>query len=247
MVAAVDCQSMRIILVFLVLLSTDLFCSTETSETSLVDSSQVGSPLVLSGAVTAKDEIEAGIIKFSFRTDISMTNVSHKGILLLVIKVDMTGANGLGIHHTKTNDYFFTSDVFKPGATETTEESIGPIGERQGATEEQPPGPTATAEVAFVQFVDGSTWGNASEGREIIQERRETCDRLKFLVAIHQSKDENRFIDSFMESSSLPGINHLQWMYKNTKDKSDNDFVFRTIQQMLGNAEVHLKAMNRLL
>jgi hypothetical protein len=234
---------MKIILDIVVFLSVAVFGSVRTSETSLVDASQPGSPVVLSGAVTAHDEIATEWIRFSFRTSISATNVSQKSILLILLKIDMTSANGLGIHHSRSNDYFFTTDVFSPDSSQTIEETIGPVGELQGKTEAQPPGPTAIAEVVFVQFADGSTWGNSSEGKDILQERRATWDRLRFLMRVHQSKSQKDFIDDLMQTSRLPGIGHLQWLYKN--NNSDPAIVFKNLADMLHNAELHQSAMTR--
>ncbi len=225
------------ILAIATLLSIAAFASQQRSATSLIDSSQAGSSVVLSGTVTSTDEAIKGWLQYSFEVNVSLTNASRKGILLIVVKMDITGLNGLGTHHTRSTDYFFTSDIFYPDTIETIYETVGPLAELQGQTEAQSEGPTANAKVAFVQFLDGSTWGDQSEGRDALQQRRETWNELRFLRQTYDSQGEKRFLDALMRPSRLPGIDLLQSVYK--RSSNDAEAVVRKLTDMLNFADLH--------
>jgi hypothetical protein len=227
--------------VIAMLLSAWAVGSQQQSATSLTDVSQTGSPVVLSGTVTATDEVVSGSLRFSFRTNISAANVSRKSILLVVVKMNLTGANGLGIKHTRSNDYFFTSDIFYADMVEAIQETVGPVGELLDKTETQTRGPTAIAKVVFVQFLDGSTWGDPVESRDALQQRHDTLIHLELLRSTYQSKGEKEFLDELMQPSRLPGIGALQQLHKD--NVNDPGIVIGKFTKMLNYAEIHQRGM----
>jgi hypothetical protein len=208
------------------------------------DASRPGSPVVFSGTATATDE-GSGVKRYSVTTNVSATNVSRKGILLMVAKVDAIGISKIDLHGTTSNEYFFVSDVFRPNMTEPLTSSVGPVGEPREPRDVtvQPENRIATASVAFVQFVDGSTWGAPTSAKTILLERRLTREKLASLAETYRTKGEKQFLTQIMEPSQLQAIMNLQQFYLGNGKAAGT--VIQKITSMLNCADLHERAMHR--
>src|SRR5579862_8156913 len=107
--------------VMTVLLIGAAFGSARQSTIPLSDTSRNGCPVALSGTVTANDDTEKKL--HSLKATISVTNLSHKTIVLMVTEVNVTGLAKKALHETRKDDYFFGTEGFNPGATQILESS----------------------------------------------------------------------------------------------------------------------------
>jgi len=154
------------ILVLCAVLCTAIFASAQQRTLAVTDVSGMGSPVTLFGMmVTTEDEPLP--FKHTLKKDISYTNLSSKSILFIISKINVSDLTNDDFQQTKIDEYFFADHVFNSKSTEVLEDSSARFGESTGDTKLEEEDPTATAEVVFVQFVDGSTW--ATERRVKVQ------------------------------------------------------------------------------
>jgi len=221
------------------LLGANAFAGQEESAISITDASRSGSPVTIVGNVLAKEE-DSGLLRYSFRTDAFLTNVSQKPILAIVIRVDTTGANKMDLHNTRKDDYFF-AEAFEPNTTLKLEELVGPLGESQAEVEPQSAQPKAVASVKFAQFADGAIWGDPVAGHGVLQERRLTRDELSSLANTYRTRGEQGFADGLRKPSQSNLIEYLQQLYDS--NGHDATSVIKKLTSMIDYADRHQRDM----
>ena len=78
---------------------------------------------------------------------------------------------------------------------------------------------TATAEVEFVQFQDGSTWGDSDKKTEAFADRTMTLHKLESLQRVYSENGEKAFWDALSEPTTLACVNRVQTDCKASNDK----------------------------
>jgi hypothetical protein len=202
-----------------------------------VDNSPPASPVVLYGTATKGDESLE--FKQSYKAHVSIVNVSRKSILLMVTEIN---ARGIGINGNfrDIDDYFFKPDAFQPDATKKLETTIGPFKEPKETTAAS--NITLAIHAAFVQFVDGSTWGDPHVGKEVVDltERMAVWKKLQVLEKKYQTKGEDEFLNELMKPSQPVDIRLLQSVYT---QKNDSKAVLEKIKIMIRAAETHQRTI----
>jgi hypothetical protein len=189
-----------------------------------------GSPISVSGYVTyGYDES-----KVSYRGNISAKNVSDKSVLLMVMHLEAGGAPRLD--ETFSQEYFF-GDALEPGASEV-QDGLGASLARavNGVPQiggEHAPEAVAKVRVEFVQFGDGSSWGDADSAKTVLGMRRETLGELDKLEHIYEQAGEDAFLEELARADDpLPVISQLKGGCRD-RPRSPNcahDAVRRTIE-----------------
>jgi hypothetical protein len=163
---------------------------------ALHDVSEHGAPLRVSGAISfVIDPSQA--IRYTYRTEGSVANVSDRDVVLTAIHIEASGENAPGLDSNLVVDRFFGPTVLRAGQSEKIDMpplSFGtPMVNSSG-----PPIRVATVKVTFVQFVNGSTWGDADAGRRLIRQRKFTLERFERLSALNpQGADVRELLNSF--------------------------------------------------
>lgn len=185
-----------------------VFCFGQIKMQLQDDSVQAG-PLRVSGVVSFEDT-PSNVIRYSYQIEGSIANLSSKGVVLIIIHFGSTGVNGPGLDYTYQKDYFFSSDILQPGKTESFRSSPLRFGRPtvnghpvpEDNTQEISP-PLATAKVVFVQFIDGSTWGDANNAHEALLVRNQTLRELGRLESALNQKGEGALKDELVRSDNL--------------------------------------------
>src|SRR5205807_2272847 len=133
---------------------------------------------------TATDEIEAGKINYAFEVTLLAKSVSRQDILLMGFQVDLTSANYGRTQYTNIDDRFFSLNAIKEGQVETLNRTLGPVSSSAANTELRSTSPTAEARVVFVQFLDGSIWGDTERAQAALDQRRATVNELERLLVV---------------------------------------------------------------
>jgi hypothetical protein len=162
---------------------------------------QSGCPVQLSGEFTATpDPLHQG--RYSYNTTLSETNVSNKSIVLIAIKGHIVE----GRLFTHSDDYIYATELFAPGNSRTFDSGNEPPGDtlpgEQAKSEPRENMPTAY--VAFVQFGDGSTWGDSTLGKALLRDRHLQWDRLRAFEQIYHANGEAKLIAEIEASSGQP-------------------------------------------
>ena len=198
------------------------------------------SPVTLTGQVAYIDK-GAGVTRYASDGKVLAKNISDKPILLLIVKGEFDDGKAIRTADTNQNDYFFVSDVLAPNAIETLDLST-PAMSRGSAEQRHPPPPSprrANAHVAFVEFADGSYWGDLQAAKELLQDRIAAWRRLSELQQIYRLNGEQAFLTELMRDSRLLAVEMLQDTYK--KDKNVTGAVAQ-LNDMLVAADAHRAA-----
>jgi hypothetical protein len=231
------------VLPLILLLSIPALAQSEPVTVQIKDASAPGSPVVLSGTATAKDA-GSGVLRYSLAVKVSAVNVSGRDVLLMVVERNISGLSSIGVDGPWSQEYFFSTEIFSCGTAENFNHVIGPFGTSEREVDETsaaPGEPRAIFSVVFVQFVDGSMWGNMVKAKPTLQERRSTLNMLKSLRETYAVQGEKEFVSELMKKSSLNVIYQVQKIYQ-TKG-NDAEAALKAIEGMLDQAELHSHAM----
>lgn len=160
----------------------------------LWDVSGQGCPIRVSGQVSFQDDPTESP-RYAYRIEGAIENVSTMGVVLTVIHVEARGVNAHGLDANRSSeDHFFSPKDLQPGEEEAITSSKFAFGESAadgrsfgslGGDAQFVPDvvgsdktPLATAKVTFVQFADGSTWGDTAAGRATVDSRIGTLTEL---------------------------------------------------------------------
>ena len=184
---------------------------------TLRDTSEHDSPLRVVGKVLFR----ANPAVLTYEVEAAVKNVSKKDVMSWSMLVRTS--DGV-LHFTSSHDYFFTGDVIAAGVSASvTSGPISLVTHPQGdiPTSEERHSPdsavTASAEIEFVQFQDGSTWGDSDIGTEVFQARSATLQKLQSLQRAYAELGENAFLDALAVPTMLACVEHMK-----TDCKSNN-------------------------
>jgi hypothetical protein len=172
----------------------------------LRDVSDSGSPIRVSGQLTFRDD-GSQVTPFSYEITATTKNVSSKSMLLMVIHFEASGMGGPGHDERYSQEYFFTEPL-EPGAIEKYESGHGSFGPREAlaspGADREPEPPSAAASVEFVQFSDGSTWGDPDAAADAFEIRRSTGCQLEALEHIYEQSGSKPFGTNFRRRPIFP-------------------------------------------
>lgn len=230
-----------------------LACSSTSygqSGIQLRDISSEGSPLRASGAVSFENNASE-VIPYTYRVEGSVRNLSDKAVLLMVVHFESSGVRGPSLSYTYQEDHFFGSDVLESGNFEDLRSSPLRFGDTmvngrpvEYVAESSGP-PTATAQVVFVQFVDGSIWGDSELARDALNDRVQTLQELHRLEEMFRSEGGQVFKKELSKHDDLPCINSLM---SRCKDNASSTCLHDGVLTMIGAAmhrQTEMKAAAR--
>jgi hypothetical protein len=180
---------------------------------TLRDISERGSPLRVVGKVLFRGSSAV----LTYEVEAAVKNVSKKNVLSWSVLVRTSDRV---LHFTSSNDYFFTGDVLAPDVSAGLHSgTIRLVAPPQGNTRSNQ-AVTASAEVEFVQFQDGSTWGDADVETEAFRDRSATLQRLELLQTVYAQQGEKAFLDALVEPTMLGGVERIQTDCRANNDNS---------------------------
>jgi hypothetical protein len=186
-------------------------CAAVERRTVLQDVSEKGSPISVVGYITYRYD-DSKRFPFSYKETFCAKNVSHKSVLLMVMHIEASGTPGRD--ETFSQEYFF-GDALEPGAVEVDDDPGRSFGQSvNGAplvNSEQDADAVAKVRLEFIQFSDGSAWGDAALAENVLKKRSETLAELDTLEHIYEQAGEEAFLEEFAQADdSLPTISQLK-------------------------------------
>jgi hypothetical protein len=180
------------------------------------DKSAKASPVQVSGVLSFDDD-PTRRIRYSFQVDGHLYNNSGKDVVLIILHFSGRGALAAAVNLTYQKEYFFGLDPLEKGESEpfrTSRFSLGaatvngqPIPERE---DKRRGAPGASAEIVFVQFTDGTTWGDSDSARDAFVEREQTLQELTTLEKILGDQGEQALKDELSKGDPPPCISSLR-------------------------------------
>jgi hypothetical protein len=196
------------------------FTALLSAQTPIRDVSVAGSPLFFASAMTA-DKYWAN--------NVTAQNVSTKEILAYVIEYN----GNFGDQH----DLYFGRGGFTPGATQV-------ITEWPSDTPKLPD--TLQAKVLYVQFVDGTEWGDHSAGEKLLQSRQGSLQFMSNLIAAYNKGGEAAFMTLLNQTheNSTDMVWGMSVHFLKMKTEMGMAGVLQHIQMKLASAAKHDKTLN---
>jgi hypothetical protein len=181
---------------FLVVLSFGLSGSAWSQLTytvPVVDKSDPGNPLEISGTASFTELIVSNSVRSSSSFRVDARNLSEKGILLLRAYFDEAGPHGGGTRQVIQIDHFFWGYIAPGDSLVLARKRPGGRTSACCVTPLVPANqPKAEVRVQYVQFTDGSTFGDETSAKDILSTRSAILDALWRL-------DNARNRESFLE------------------------------------------------
>jgi hypothetical protein len=217
----------------------------------LVDESAVAGPISTTGKAVFSEKMENGKAVCSYRCEIESRNVSQQPIVLLVVAEEFCCSNGPGAKHKSEYDYFFNRALLGSGKTITypshqcmSERMVGPVPSIARV-------PTAEATTVYVQFQNGTSFGDDKYAMHILQVRQGALTALRRLQEIYQTRGAKKFREALRRGSDLWEIGEaasVEDLVIQPLRRIQREFgtleVVRRIQEKLSNAEVKMAKLD---
>jgi hypothetical protein len=203
----------------------------------VADMSEPGAPIKISGDVIFEED-ESKLLPYSIATDITFSNLVTKSILLSIVNLKLVSTH-IRDFHTEDDDYFFQRHVLQPSSPAHLRITV-PFGRSIPPYQARATKATAEARVLFVQFLDGTTWGDSSSAGPISERRIAARNVLESLSELYKAGREQDFLDQLSRTTELQPILTLQNLYDKTKNIAT---VATRVEEMLQNAKVHSVAV----
>jgi hypothetical protein len=169
---------MKPAIVFALFLVTSLVVAQNPADVKFQDVSPKGAPAALS----VKYDADSGLYA-------ALRNTSGKGILAFFAIIEATDSRGQSVPCHSQADFVFKGFVLAPQAERfacLADTSTGP-------NEPGAPVVKAVGAVLWVQFENGSTWGDTESGKKILSLRSRKLALLQNLVAEYYDNGEKSF------------------------------------------------------
>lgn len=218
---------------FVLLAGTSLTATQSESVLPVVDVSYSGAPLKVTGTVTASDE-PSEVPRYRFAANVAMTNVSAKPILLMLVTLDIVSTLPMSLNHLEEEDYFFEPRLLQPQSSAILQRALGKFSEPSRKEDLLAKvRPSAHAKVVFVQFSDGSSWGDAVAAERSLSNRQKALERLEVLDQVYRKRGKKEFLSQLLQPTLLQPIFSLQYLYR---QKGDLTPVLASLDNMLQTA-----------
>lgn len=210
----------------------------DLAHSNLQNRSPHRSPIHIDGYLTFRDNAAENVRLYWIHA--SAKNTSKKGIAAWSATLETAGGGGPELRFISSHDYFFTGDVLAPSGTEGVSDQSCPIrlvlmppnDNRYAETADATVLPTtAFVRVQFVQFTDGSIWGDRDEAAQVQLERHETLNKVKSLQQVYSEQGEKAFMNALAEPTALACFERVKTLCLN--ENADSSCARQRIEQML--------------
>ena len=213
----------------------------------VLDESAAASPIKMTGRAVFSEGTENGKAVCSYHCEIESRNVSQQRIVLLVMAEEFHCSNGLDDKRISGHEYLFERELLGPGKAITypshyctSERIVGPVPSIARV-------PCAGVTTLYVQFQDGTSFGDDKYAQHILQIRQGALKVLRRLQEIYQMQGEEKFREALRrqpDPREIGEASSVENRFIEPLRKIQREFgtaeVIRRIREKLSNAEVKL-------
>jgi len=174
-------------------------------KTPLQDISPKASSLMISGVLSLVDNPMSSIR--SYQVMGQFNNVSDKDIVLIVAHFASDPPEGPGLDFIYNEDHLFDKLLEKKSSNNFQSDLLNlKLNAKDfGQRDEVVPAATASAETIFIQFADGTTWGDSEFARTALLQRKHISEQLRRLDQILADKGEQTLLSTLLsDRDSVP-------------------------------------------
>jgi hypothetical protein len=220
----------------------------EQMNVPLIDRSSSGNPLEVTGQVLLQETVDGTQLESSWGERVVAKNISAKPILLLVTSLTLIGRHSRGVlrgpgdgpTYVVSDDRFFNKSLIRPGESLVLRDTKPDKSQVECciSPSERGSDPKAEFRVRFVQFADGSTFGDSAQAKDEFAVRAMIFDGLRALVKSYSEHGESGFLAEMRRqqpwSASLPFAD-----IRKSYDESGLSSAIARAQEILATAESH--------
>jgi hypothetical protein len=203
------------LLLFALCLSRSSTAQVEAITVPLIDKTGVASPFEVSGSLLLREAVHGNQLEWSWEQKVAVKNVSGKPVLLFVVTIAEIGRHPKGQHfapgdgptYVLDDDRFFSNNLIRPGETLTLRDTepgtpevgccINPLAENSD--------PSGEFHLRFVQFANGSTFGDPVEAGDVLAMREMILRGLRELNQSYAEHGQRGFTAKLKEQSAFSG------------------------------------------
>jgi hypothetical protein len=203
------------------------------------DVSSPGNPLAISGSAQISETTSERQVRVSISNDITARNISPKGILALVAWVEVSPAHASMQRFTKELDCFFGPDIIKPGGQESFSAPLRSASTEPYNANSPPRTPQANVRIVYVQFTDGSTFGDEAFAQHLRDLRHITLQNLRRLDRAYARGGVAVFVEELNETVSPAEVNNFLESIRRTQREFGAQAALTRVRAGLQFAEEH--------
>src|SRR5438309_3050915 len=201
------------------------------------DKSGAGAPLEMSGTISFSENVLRKSITTSTDYEVKARNRSEKPIVLIVATFDESGPHGGNRHHILQFDDVFRLGI-SPGQSFVLSRSdrgtpayccIDPHSKAEQ--------PRAEVRVLFVQFSDGSTFGDKTAAKNILEIQAAVLERLRTL---DDTRDDQEFLQILRRKIEPDEADTFFEAMRRTQKEKGTSVARGRVRSALINSEKHL-------
>ncbi|MCI0625163.1 MAG: hypothetical protein L0387_26555 [Acidobacteria bacterium] len=202
----------------------------------VVDRTEGASPVTVSGTVTISEQVSGDQVTYSLAENIAATNISEKTILTMVVWLDVSFPRAPDVRIVKQYECFFAPDVINPGETHIL--NTPQPSSMFGNFDPDAPLKEAKAELraVYIQFLDGSVFGDSAAAKDMLRIRKETEKTLWHLNKIYRKKGLESFAAELQEPDGTAEVDNLLENVRQVQREQGTAEAVRRVQGMLTTA-----------
>jgi len=201
------------------------------------DKSEPGTPLEISGTISFSENVLMKSITTSTNYEVKAQNHSEKQIVLIVATFDESGPHGGSRHHILQFDDVFRLGI-SPGQSFVLSRSDRATPSfcciNLASEAEQP---RAEVRVLFVQFSDGSTFGDKTAAKNILEIQATVLERLRTL---DDTRDDQEFLQILRRKIEPDEADTFFEAMRRTQKEKGTSVARGRVRSALINSEKHL-------
>lgn len=209
---------MKNVTTFTSVLLLNLSASAANVSVPLAEKPLDGNPVHNTGTVVISEGASNGMLSMSFQTDWAIKNISSKTIVAVVETMLVQYSNGSSDSVTEEYDAFFHPQLLNPGDSFP----MGSGGSNgQKVIEDRHSGhsdPACEVAAQWVQFADGSTFGDVQQAKHLLASRKLIFEALGRLDDVYKSDGAEVFLSELLKPIADPHadgyIEHLRQFEK---------------------------------
>jgi hypothetical protein len=210
----------------------------------VADKSERGSPLENTGSVRLSETVQNGNTHFSYQADVAARNISSKTIMAVVASLDITDSQGHKVQEMESGDLFFKDNTLKPGDVLTLSynqpsEYFVPLKYSSAQTT-----PSAESRTLFVQFEDGTTFGDEKYANRLMNSRQETWNALAHLNDVCTKQSQAACLAELQKTAELRSVDMYLQNLRRSEQQNGLEPTLEKIRATLKTAELRQQAIN---
>ncbi len=203
-------------------------------EVAITDKTGVASPLDFSGSAMLCESEEGTELAYWYSGSFLAHNHTEKGFLAAVLIIDMDFPHREKAENRLQTDNFFgrvlkASPWPEPDSFQSTVTKV-PLPNVPLAA------PAASAKVAFIEFEDGTFFGDPASASDLFDVRGRLLNALRSIDAAYTRGGEKAFVEALQQNTGRVEVENVLAGFRNTQKNSGTVNALKAIRKVLESA-----------